>query len=84
MVTTQTAVQALQSGKMANLNQPTGKVRDIARRMYIENPFLSQMVIAKLLKVTKARIGQVLTGLEKEREAAQKEELKRLREKYLK
>ena len=70
--------------RVPNPNQPIGKVREIAQKMYLENPFLTQQVIAKLLKVSRARIGQILAGVEKEHEAALKEEVRRLREKYLK
>lgn len=69
---------------MPNPNQPTGKVREAARKMFVEEPFLPQQVIAYVLKVSKGRVSQVCEGLEQERKAAQKSELGRLRAKYLK
>ena len=84
MVTSQVAPQSYNSDRMPNPNQPTGKVREAARRMFVEEPFLPQQVIADVLKVSKGRVSQVCEGLEQERNAAQKHELKRLREKYLK
>jgi hypothetical protein len=69
---------------MPNPNQPTGKVREAARKMFIEEPFLPQQVIAEVLKVSRARVGQVCEGLDQQRNAAQKREMARLRSKYLK
>jgi hypothetical protein len=67
---------------MGKYNQPTGKVRDLARRMYVEQPFLPQIVIAEVLGVSKGRITQLCEDLEDERTAAQKTELERLKTEY--
>lgn len=84
MVTVQEISQSYNANRMPNPNQPKGEVRLIAEKMALENPFLPQQIIAKVLKVSEARIGQICKAMAKEREAAQKEELKRLRERYLK
>ena len=84
MVTSQIVQQSYNSDRMPNPNQPTGKVRAAARQMFVEEPFLPQQVIAEVLKVSRARVGQVCEGLDQERNAAQKRELARLRSKYLK
>jgi hypothetical protein len=84
MVTAQVAPQSYDAARMPNPNQPTSKVREAARKMYVEHPFLPQQVIAKVLKVSTARVSQVCEGLDKERKDDQKRELERLRAQYLK
>jgi hypothetical protein len=83
MTTAQAAPQSY-NARMPNPNQPTGKVREAARKMYVEHPFLPQKTIAKILNVSTGRVSQVCEGLDKEREAAQKREFERLRAHYLK
>jgi hypothetical protein len=82
VVIDQATLQSYNANRMPNPNQPTGKVRETARRMFVEEPFLPQQVIAEVLKVSRARVGQVCEGLEQERKAAQKREVARLRAKY--
>jgi predicted transcriptional regulator len=98
LVTTQESHAPYNSVRMPNVNQPTGKVRELARKIYIEQPFLPQQEIAKLLKVSTARVAQVLKDmsftkegkrvwvacveLEKQRKEAQKCELERIKTLY--
>ncbi|HTS08395.1 MAG TPA: hypothetical protein VMP68_22685 [Candidatus Eisenbacteria bacterium] len=67
---------------MGKYNQPTGKVRELARRMYVEQPFLPQIAIAEVLGVSKGRIAQLCADLEEDRKHAQKSELAKLKAHY--
>lgn len=82
MATTQTTSQLYNAINVPNPNQPKGKVREIAERIYLENPFLPQAVLAKLLNVSTGRMGQICGPLEKQHEEAQKREIARLKAHY--
>jgi hypothetical protein len=81
MTTTNPQMQPY-NGAMANPNQPHGEVWKAARKIFIEHPFVSPADIAKVLKVSKARIYQTVEDLWEERKKVQKQVLNKLKEEY--
>lgn len=76
-------VPAASKKKMSpNPNQPKGEARLLAERMLIEQPYLSQRVIAQICDISEGRMGQIARVMDKEREQAQKKEFARLKKLY--
>ncbi len=65
-----------------NPNQAHGPTWEAARKIFVEHPFVSPADIAKILKVSKARVYQCVEDLGKARKEAQKKALDKLKEEY--
>jgi hypothetical protein len=81
---TMTDTQKSYNGSMANPNPQRGEVWKAARKIFVEHPFLSPADIAKVLKVSSARIYKIVEdkSLWDEREKAQKKALDQLTKEY--